>query len=256
MDVPIITGVSDAVSWISLLIAILSAGFTWVNLRDRRTSERTAHIARMTLEEVEQRDDVADYSWTSLGSEIVIRNDGPSAITIGNVALAYGLKAVVDEKQPVYWELDIVPPGRLPYRLLPPGEQLAVEAPNKERPGTDALGPVVTAVDANGREWQRAEWGWRELANHSHLGWPRRYVWFERQKWWPKLDRALYERGAKKAMRRPRRVPWEIHLIDLAWGYRAGRNDPACVPWNAPRTWYYTDLLPSGRSADDDDSRG
>lgn len=236
---------TDALPWISLLISTLSAVFTWINLRDRRKSDKTIHASRVSAEVVERRDEVTDDSYIHLGDDITIRNDGPSAITIGSIARAYGQRWVLDEKRPVYWEFDFVPHTQLRRRLLPPGEELTVEAP-AERAGIGILGPVVTLVDTNGRQWQRTEWGWRELIDSNGGGPPpRRHLWFERHRWLQTLDARLYRRAQRKVLRRPRRLPWQVRFIDAAWGYRVGPVDASYLPWDAPRSWHYADLFPS-----------
>lgn len=214
--------VVDAAPWIAILISTLSAVFTWMSMRDRRQSEKIIHVARVSVEVNERRDEVTENSWRPLGDDITVRNDGPSAVTIDSIARAYGQKWVVDEQLPVYWDLDFVPHTRLPRRLLPPGEELTVEAPD-ERSDVGILGPVIILVDTNGRQWQRTEWDWRELVKPSSEGPPpRRHLWFDRRPWLQRLDAGLYRRAQKKVLRHPRRVPWEIRFIDAAWGYRAG----------------------------------
>jgi hypothetical protein len=142
------------VSWIALVVSILSvglsAGFTWVNLRDRRRSERTAHVARVSVENVEQQEEATGNGGTNRGAHLVVRNDGPSAVTIGSIALAYGPKWILNEERPVYWELDFVAPRQIPRRLLPPGEELIVESLPETRTDIGVLGPVVTLVGGNG----------------------------------------------------------------------------------------------------------
>lgn len=237
--------VVDLASWIAILISALSAIFTWVSMRDRRQSEKIIHVARVSVEVNERRDEVTEDSWRHLG-DITVRNDGPSAVTIGSIARAYGQKWVVDEQLPVYWDLDFVPHTRLPRRLLPPGEELTVEAP-AERADVGILGPVITLVDTNGRQWQRTIWGWRQQVKPSREGPPpRRHLWFDRRPWLQRLDTRLYRRAHKKVLRHARRVPWEIRFIDAAWGYRAGvvGDNAFRLPWNAPHAWHYPDLFP------------
>lgn len=109
--------VTDLVAWIALLISALSVLFTWMNMQDRRQSEKTIHVARVSVNSV-----------AHLVGDITVRNDGPSAITIGGIAFAYGPQWVLNAQRPVYWEFDYVP-APLPRRLLPPGEEITVEAP-------------------------------------------------------------------------------------------------------------------------------
>ena len=236
---------SELPAWLALVNSIVSAMFTWIGIRDRRTSEKRAHIARVSVEVVERRSNVTDYQWSSAGADIIVRNDVPSAITIGTVGLAYGGKFVLDERHPVHWDIDAVPPGRLARRLLPPGEELRVEAP-PGRTDVSQVGAVVSIVDTNGRQWQRTEWDWRPLGDVGGKRWSRRHLWFERQPWFTRLDSFLYRRAAKKVGPHPRRLPWEVRLIDCAWGYRIGYVDLERPPWNAPRTWRYQELLPQG----------
>jgi hypothetical protein len=237
--------VTALLQWIPVPISLLSVLFTWLNMRDRRQSENTIHVARVSVEVAARRDEVTDYSHTHLGDDITVRNDGPSAITIGSIARAYGPRWALDEQRPVYWELDLVPSIRLPRRLLPPGEELTIEAPSV-RADADILGPVVTLVDTNGHQWQRTEWGWRPLTHSALKGPPpRRHLWFDRHPQLHRLDERLCQRAQRKVLRHPRRIPWEIRLIDVAWGYRIGAVDASRLPWDAPRSWHYTDLIPS-----------
>lgn len=237
---------SAALPWIAILISALSAAFTWINMRDRRQSEKTIHVSRVLMEVTERRGEVTDDSWMHLGYDITVRNDGPSAVTIVSIARAYGQRWVLDEQRPVYWDLDPVPHHRIPRRLLPPGDELTVEGP-ADRPDVGIIGPVVELVDTSGRQWQRTEWGWRELTDPAR-GAPRRHLWFERRPWLRRTDAWLFRRAQQKALRHPRRVPWELRLIDAAWGYRPGMvgADTARLPWDAPRTWHYPDLFLTG----------
>lgn len=231
--------------WIAIFISSASVVFTFMNMRDRRQSEKTIHVSRVSVEIVERRTEVTYNSWEHLGYDITVRNDGPSAITIDYIARAYGDKWVLNQQQPVYWQLDFVR-DTLTSRLLRPGEELSAEAP-ADRSDASILGPVVTLVDTNGNSWQRTEWGWRELTiPGGGSPPPRRHLWFDRQPWLQKLDARLYRRAQKKVLRRPRRVPWEIRVIDAAWGYRPGPVDYDVfrLPWDAPRTWRYPDLFP------------
>lgn len=227
--------VTDLVAWIALLISALSVLFTWMNMQDRRQSEKTIHVARVSVNSV-----------AHLVGDITVRNDGPSAITIGGIAFAYGPQWVLNAQRPVYWEFDYVP-APLPRRLLPPGEEITVEAPRPVRTDISILGPVVTLVDTNGRQWQRTQWGWRELSEPNDGGPPaRRHLWFDHRPWLPRLNACLFKRAQRKVLRRPRRVPWEIRFIEAAWGYRIGAvgYDVYRLPWDAPRTWHYPDLFP------------
>ena len=234
----------DSVSWIdvvSLVASCVAVVFTWINWHDRRRSEAVLHVARVSVEVRERRTVLSRTSWNHLGDDIVVRNDGPAAVTIQNVALGYGNRYTFDRATPEIWEVDYVPPGDLQTRLLSPGVEIVTPAP-PGRVGASMLGPLVKLTDHNGRVWQRSTWGWRRLGT---VDWQlrRRDLWFERQAWWPRVDAWLVGRAVKTARRHPTRRPWQIFLVDFLWGYRGGRGDVEHFPLNAPATWRYDSLI-------------
>lgn len=244
-------------SWISLVIAIVSAIFTWVQTSDRRRAERQVHISRVSVSVEEQRQEIQDYSWSSAGEWIVVRNDGPTAVTVASVALAYGQRRFLGDHRPVRWEFDAVPPGRIPTGPLGPGESWKVPAPEGQS-SKSILGPVCQVTDVNGRVWQRVTWGFRQLHDGSRP-WPPLGLWFDRHVQASgedeghillRIDRWMYRRSKTKARHhlRSRRLPWQLHFLNATWGYKVGRNDTEQLPWDAPRSWQYPHLW----FADDD----
>lgn len=235
---------SEVVSWIdvvSLVASSLAVAFTWINWRDRRQSEAVLHVARVSVQLREGRPGVYAANSTSVWGDVVIRNDGPAAVTIGSVAMGYGNRFTLDRATPEMWEFDPIPDSDLETRLLSPGMEIAVGAP---APWSDTpmLGPLVGLTDINGWVWQRSTWGWRRL---STVDWRlrRRDLWFEARSWWPRLDAWMARRAMKAARRHPTRRPVEIFLIDFLWGYRGGRSDVERFPLNAPATWRYDSLI-------------
>ena len=234
----------DAVAWIdvvSLVASAVAVVFTWINWNDRRRSEAVLHVARVSVELRERRTEVSSTSWTHLGDDIVVRNDGPAAVTIQDVALGYGNRYTLDRATPEMWEFDYVSPGDLAMRLLSPGAEIVAPAP-PGRVDVSMLGPLVRLTDINGRVWQRSTWGWRQLGT---VNWPlrQRDMWFEARSWWQRLDTWLVRRAMKATSRYPTRRPWELFLIDFLWGYRGGRSDVERFPLNAPATWRYDSLI-------------
>lgn len=90
------------IAFLSLVIAFLSSLFAWIQMKDRRRAERQVHISPVTVDIEEQRHDVQDYSWSQPEDLIMVRNDGPAAVTVTLVALAYGQQYVLGEQQPVH----------------------------------------------------------------------------------------------------------------------------------------------------------
>lgn len=230
------------VSILALLIGAGGLSVSWRERRDRRRLTLTAHVTNVTVEKRSIRSEVTDFSWQHHGQEIVVRNDGPAAITITSVALAYGNKTAYTS-YPAYWSFDLVPPGLFSSRLLPPGNELVVRAP-EDRVGVSMLGPVVRLTDVNGRVWQRTAWGHRQLARWDRAV-RRRDLWFEQQSWWPRIDTWFSRRMSRKLAKRPRRRPWELRVVETLWGYRGGgRDNLERIPWNAPAVWEWSQLIP------------
>ena len=240
------------VPWISLVIAVISAIFTWIQMKDRRRSERQVHISRVSIGIEEQRHDVHASSWSQSGDLIVVRNDGPAAVTVTLVALVYGQQYVLGAQWPVHWELDVVPPGQIPTGPLGPGESWTFPAP-EEQSDKSMLGPVCQLTDANGRVWQRTTWGFRELEDENGRPWALLEPWFDRhmrasgedeKHILRRIDRWMYRRSRNKVRRHPRsrRLPWQLHFLNVTWGYKLGRKDLSYLPWDAPRSWRYPHL--------------
>lgn len=233
MEIVVIVGVASGV-----------AGFffnAWLE-RQKRQREIAAQVGSVTVDIEDVRSNVTDYSWQQHGQQIIVRNDGAAAVNITHAALAYGDRWATTDR-PRFWSFDFVPPGRFERHLLPPTESLILEAPDY-RMGASMLGPVITLTDASGRTWQRTIWGYR-LLNKWDRPVRRRYLWFEQQSWFRALDAWCWNSMARKLTRRPRRLPWELRIIDWLWGYRAGgRDNLRNLPWNSPVSWEWSNLLP------------
>lgn len=240
---------TTALAIAALLVSGLSLFLAWRNRLDARTQALTAHVANVVLELRDIRSDVTDFSWQRLGQEILIRNDGPAAINVTNLSLAYGDRYAYS-RYPTHWTFDLVPPGRFDTRLLAPGEARAYGAPDT-RVGVPVLGPVARLTDVHGRVWQRTTWGYRQL-NRWDRDQRRRDLWFERRPWFAAVDGWFGARMHRKLLKRPRRRPWELRVVEWLWGCRVGGRDGlATLPWNPPPVWQWSGLVPTSPPAPD-----
>lgn len=232
---------SDPVAWLSLAVSAVALLFTAWTYVDRRRAERELHVSRCTVSL--QVDEPSEYDFVPRRS-VLVRNDGPSSVTLESLALAYGERFAVDRNSPSRWTLDPVPMAHLPHRLLPPGGSVEVEAPDDLAFGhLGILGPAARLVDCNGVVWQRTTWGWRMLHESGMPSYRRRDMWFERQRWWEPVNGWLLRSGTAKARRRPSRLPWQIRFVHALWGYRPGPVSVERLPWGAPAPWGYDELL-------------
>lgn len=231
----------DWIDVLSLVAASVALIFTWINWRDRRRAEAVLHVARVSVAIRERAVRLPGGLWTSVGNGVVVRNDGPAAVTVETIALGYGHLYSLDRKSPENWSFDYVPDTELVTRLLSPGSEIIVPAP-AERSGVPVIGPLVKLTDTHGRTWQRSTHGWRRLGDTTG---PlrQRDLWFERQSWWRRVDIWLVKRAMKTTRRHPTRRSLEVLVIDVLWGYRGGRSDVEHLPLNAPPTWRYDGLI-------------
>lgn len=207
-----------------------------------------------------RRLDPTGYTGAVEGYEVVIVNEGPLPVTITNVCLGddprpYSFllgdgtvvtRAEIDPRYPIHirtYPLQLM--GLETY--LRSGQQLhipVVDLPH--RPPRDLnheKTPQVTLVDLEGRKWLKCntefeevkEWRAGSLRN-------RRHSWFERRRWWPRLDQRMYRSAVRLTSRHPRRPSLLVYAIDWFWGWRAGTFDQPPFPRNLPHSWRWAEL--------------
>ncbi len=207
-----------------------------------------------------RRLDPAGYTGRVESYEVVIVNEGPLPVTITSVSLgddprpysfllADGTAATreeIDPRTPTHvrtYTLQLM--GLETY--LRSGQEIhvpVVEDPHRPpRDWNHEKIPHVTLVDLEGRKWQKCgtefeqlkEWRPASLRN-------RRHSWFERQRWWRRLDQRMYRWAVRLTARHPSRPSLLVYAIDWLWGWRAGKLDPPPFPRNLPRTWAWAEL--------------
>lgn len=230
---------SDVFSLVAVTVSICTAWYAW-------SRDRWRHAGAVTVD----RTFVTGILGESNHNEVIVRNDGVTAVKVEGVSIAYGSWYTLDRSRPEYWQfVDLRAHG-----MLRPGEEMRLAEPDQARlvdpvlrehqavgnlvsgvPGV--LGPVVVITDADMRRWMITALVKRRLP--GNLRRPRRRdLWFERSdKWRPRLGAAEL-RALERIRKRPNRLPVQAMMLDALWGWRPGRAEgPA--PLNRPLAWTY-----------------
>jgi hypothetical protein len=207
-----------------------------------------------------RRLDPAGYTGSVEGYEVVIVNEGPLPVTITSACLGddprprsflladgtVATRAELDPRTPTYvrtYPLQLT--GLDTY--LRSGQELhvpVVDLPHRPpRDWNHEKIPQVTLVDIEGRKWLKCDTEFEELKEWTPGSLrTRRHSWFERQRWWPRLDQRMYRFAVRLTARHPSRPSLLVYTIDWLWGWRAGKFDPPPFPRNLPRSWPWAEL--------------
>jgi hypothetical protein len=181
--------------------------------------------------------------------EIIVRNDGDHAVTLNMVGMAYGNVFSHDRHSVETWATIDLPLGR-EDRLLVPAGQLVLPAP-QDPTNVGILGPIVEFVDSTGRTWEKSMYATRQVRRSKARKPRRRDAWFEKRSWFKRLDGGLERRAIDYQRKRPGAWPALPLLIDIVWGWRAGRSDNGRQPLNAPLGWRYAVVVDRRRDVPD-----
>lgn len=215
----------NLVAWIALGVASL----TFLRTEHR---EKLRHVTSVSIFESWATGQIAEDNH----SEIIVRNDGTHAIVVSNVGVAYGRMRTFERNKPHGWSVVYLPLERS-KALLEPGGKLILASPDPLT-GLESIGPVINFVDASGKVWQKTTTSVVQLDKRR---WKprRRDAWFERQRWFARLDQALTRRAIRSSEKHPGRFPYLAFLIDFMWGWRPGHGPEGLQPLNAPLGWRY-----------------
>lgn len=230
---------SDVLALIAVAVSICTAWYAW-------SRDRWRHAGAVTVDRTFVTGTIDEHNH----NEVIVRNDGVTAVKVENVSIAYGSWYALDRSRPEYWQFVSL----RAYGMLRPGEEMRLAEPDQARladpvlrerqaagefvsgvPGV--LGPVVVITDTEMRRWMITALVKRRLP--GNLRRPRRRdLRFERSdKWRPRLEAAEL-RALERMRKHPTRLPVQAVVLDALWGWRPGRADGP-GPLNRPLAWTY-----------------
>lgn len=213
----------EVLMMINTIFAFIAIVISIVALYYSRRASKFRHVDAVTL--TQSRD--------SSPGQIILYNDGDNTVSVPSIGILVGNRFVIDRKRPHQWTL-LSAGGSLAVR---PGEFEEFAAP-RVPVGVGILGPAARITDSAGRDWLVTSFLQREIQSAPSAP-RRRDLWFERRKWWQRVDGGLGSRAIRFQNRHPGWLPLLPWLMSFAWGWRIGPPDGSMHPIGAPRGWLY-----------------
>lgn len=186
--------------------------------------------------------------------QLIIRNDGPTAVVIQDVQLGTGAESGwvvdaetgatvsvrnVDPLKPFWPKKRCVPlQGR---RLLPPGSEVSLPLdPEGEDPHENLTVPEVRLVDIQGRIWVICEGRISRAPFNGNSTWLGRKL--EGYRWFPAFEAKVEQLASRLTKFHPRHASPIAWVANHLWGWRCGvSRDP--FPLGLPSSWRYDELI-------------
>lgn len=226
---------AEVSKWAAIVISASALVLGVLNWRRTTRLDRWQHVEAVSVSETFVFGEINEENH----SELIVRNDGKSMIQVLETGVAYGRWWVADRRQPETWASINVHR----WGPLPPGKEFRVDLPDPitHKPGLGPwgiIGPYARIEDATGHRWLITRAGKRPSPS-AHLPPRRRDGWFERRRWWKRINEVLTIRSMAAVERHPGRWHPVPILIDWLWGWRPGAERTDWGPLRQPRAWRY-----------------